>query len=101
MTRRWLVCFTGGLAVLFASAGLMAGGAQQQPAGSPPPSLSPQRTVIDQYCVSCHNGRVRTAGLALDTIDLQRVEGNAEALEKVVRKLRGRMMPPAGLPAAR
>ena len=99
MTRRWLVCLAGGLMALSASAGsLGAGGAQQPTTGSSPPSASPERAILDQYCVSCHNSRVKTAGLALDAIDLQRAGDHADVLEKVVRKLRGRMMPPAGLP---
>ncbi|HEY6361758.1 MAG TPA: DUF1592 domain-containing protein [Vicinamibacterales bacterium] len=99
MTKRWLLCLAGGVALVSASAGsLGAGGAQPQTAVSPTPPVSPQRAVLNQYCVACHNDRVKTAGLALDTIDLQRVGAHAEALEKVVRKLRGRMMPPAGLP---
>ena len=99
MTKRWLVCFAGGLAVLSASAGsLGAGAAQQPPTRSSPVSPSSQRAALDRYCVGCHNAKVTTAGLALDAIDLQRPGDHAETLEKVVRKLRGRMMPPAGLP---
>src|SRR6266446_2374882 len=56
------------------------------------------RAVLDQYCVTCHNERAKTAGLMLDKIDPARVSANAEAWEKVVRKLRAGMMPPQGLP---
>ena len=99
MTKRWLVGLAGCLAVSSTFAGsLGAGGPQQQPTSSLPPSVSPQRAIIDKYCVGCHNDRARTAGLALDTVDLQRAGENAEVLEKVVRKLRGRMMPPPGRP---
>ena len=57
--------------------------------------------VLDRYCVTCHNGRLRTAGLALDALDtlgVEQVGEHAEAWEKVVRKLRARAMPPAGRP---
>src|SRR4051812_11977442 len=47
---------------------------------------------IDRYCLGCHNQKVKTGGLALDQTPSQ------EAWEKVVRKLRGRTMPPIGLP---
>ena len=98
MTKRWLVWLAGCLAVLSSSAGsLGAGGAQQQPAGPLSPA-SLQRATISQYCVGCHNDRAKTAGLTLATIDLQRVGEQAETWEKVVRKLRGRMMPPPGSP---
>ena len=60
-------------------------------------SAAAQRTLLDQYCVTCHNQKAKTGGLALDTVDLTRPADNAETLEKVVRKLRAGMMPPAGL----
>src|SRR5262245_8814410 len=54
--------------------------------------------VIKQYCVTCHNQRTRTAGLALDTIDLENVPAGAETWEKVIAKLRSGLMPPSGRP---
>ena len=33
-------------------------------------ALSPQRALINQYCVSCHNQKLKTAGLMLDALDL-------------------------------
>jgi mono/diheme cytochrome c family protein len=54
------------------------------------------RTTLDQYCVSCHNQRLKTAGLALDTLDLAHLPADAEAWEKVVQKLRLQTMPPLG-----
>jgi mono/diheme cytochrome c family protein len=59
---------------------------------------SPERALIDRYCVTCHNDNMRTAGLALDTIDVTNVGDSAEVWEKVVTKLRAGMMPPAGRP---
>ena len=93
MKTRWLVWLAGGLAVLLASADTPgAGGAQQAS------TASPHRISLDRYCVGCHNQTVRTAGLALDRIDVDRAGDNAEAWEAVVRKLRARMMPPPGRP---
>jgi hypothetical protein len=54
--------------------------------------------MLNRYCVSCHNDRLKTAGLALDGLDLTAVGAHAETWEKVVRKLRGGLMPPAGRP---
>ena len=62
-------------------------------AGAQPPS--PQN-LLNQYCVTCHNGRLKTGGLELDKLDLNHVAANAETWEKVVRKVRAGMMPPAG-----
>jgi len=54
--------------------------------------------VVNQYCVGCHNTTLKTAELALDTIGAENVSRRPEVWEKVVRKLRARHMPPAGLP---
>ena len=60
------------------------------------PPVSAPRDVIATYCTSCHNQRLRTAGLTLDSINVDDVAGSAEIWEKVVRKVRGGLMPPAG-----
>ena len=67
------------------------------PAGS---SASTARALLDQYCVTCHNERTRTADLTLDqdTMDLSRVGEDAAVWEHVVRRLRADAMPPAGRP---
>src|SRR6476661_6607838 len=54
--------------------------------------------LLKSYCVTCHNDRLKTAGLALDTVSLDDIAGNAEVLEKVVLKLKTGLMPPAGAP---
>ncbi len=59
---------------------------------------SSHRALLDRYCVTCHNERLRTAGLTLDTVDVANVVGEAEVWEKVVRKLRAGAMPPGGRP---
>ena len=66
-----------------------------------PPPVSPQRALLNQYCVGCHNQRARAAGqeaarkLTLDDLDVAKISEHAEAWELVVRKLRAGMMPPA------
>jgi cytochrome c551/c552 len=62
------------------------------------PPETGQRAFLDRYCVGCHNVKTRTGGLALDAVDLARPAGSAEILEKVDRKLRAGLMPPAGIP---
>ena len=61
---------------------------------------SAQRVLLDQYCITCHNSRVRTAGLALDAkeMDLSAVGSKAAVWEKVVAKLNAGAMPPPGGP---
>lgn len=68
----------------------------QQTPNPAAPAATPQRALLNQYCVTCHNQRMKTAGLMLDGADLAKVGENAEVWEKVVRKLRAGMMPPAG-----
>src|SRR5215831_9614666 len=58
---------------------------------------TPARELVSAYCVSCHNQRVQTAGLALDAADADHVANSAETWEKVIVKLRSRAMPPAGV----
>jgi len=61
-------------------------------------ATGPSREVIDRYCVTCHNEKLKTAGLMLDTVDFGQVSANAPVLEKVVGKLRSGQMPPTGRP---
>jgi len=61
-------------------------------------SLAPDRALLNQYCVGCHNEKLKTAGLMLDKLDLAHPGQEPETWEKVVRKLRAGMMPPAGMP---
>ena len=58
----------------------------------------PHRALLDRYCVTCHNARLNTAGLALDSLDLAHVDGGAPFWEQVIRKLRVGAMPPPGRP---
>ena len=59
---------------------------------------SPSAALLNRYCVTCHNDKLKTAGLVLNPANLDHVAGAAETWEKVVRKLRAGAMPPAGAP---
>jgi mono/diheme cytochrome c family protein len=69
-------------------------GQQQQPARA----ASPQRALINQYCVGCHNDKAKTGGLALDTVNVEDTSQAPEIWEKVLHKVRARYMPPMGMP---
>src|SRR5215831_2995276 len=58
------------------------------------------RELLDKYCVTCHNARTKAGSLVLEpaSADVANVGKDGAMWEKVVRKLRGRLMPPAGLP---
>lgn len=75
---------------------LAAGGFLGATQAQPPPATAPYRLLVDQYCRSCHNDNLRTAGLTLDLASEHPVKENAPIWEKVVRKLRSRQMPPPG-----
>ena len=60
-----------------------------------PPS---RRALLDQYCVGCHNQRLKTADLMLDKADPANPTADPETWEKVIRKLRAGAMPPQGIP---
>lgn len=70
----------------------------QQPSTSALSAISPHRTLLNRYCVTCHNQKLKTANLMLETLDLANVGANSEVWEKVVRKIRAGMMPPIGRP---
>ncbi len=84
---------------------LPAAQAQQSATGA-----SPQRALLDQFCIGCHNQgivnspavegesllftQLRGLGLTLDTENVDNVAENPAVWEKVVRKLRVGLMPP-------
>ena len=76
---------------------LNAAGPQATPAASST-GAADSRATIDKYCVTCHNQRLKTGNLALDAPELGNVAAHADVWEKVIRKVRAGMMPPAGLP---
>ena len=90
------------LALAFAGAQQPASAQSRTPGAAPAAATAaggePSRALLDRYCVTCHNERLKTAGLALDNIDVGRAAAHAEVLEKVVRKLRSGQMPPEGRP---
>jgi len=54
--------------------------------------------IVNSYCLSCHNDALATADFSLQGIDFANAGDHAEALEKVVKKLRAHMMPPSDMP---
>jgi mono/diheme cytochrome c family protein len=86
------VTIPGAAAILFAAIALREAGGQQ-----PAQGLAAERALLNQYCVTCHNDKLKTGGLSLEKLDLEHAGANAETWEKVVRKLRAGLMPPAGI----
>jgi mono/diheme cytochrome c family protein len=85
---------SGSIAVALSSVQTLA--RQTQPA--PDGSTSTPEAVLAKYCITCHNQRLRTAGLAIDSLDVGNPGANPEVWEKVIAKLRAGSMPPPGTP---
>ena len=91
---------------MFAISGSVIQSARSQQLASVPATSAPialatsaasERALLDQYCVTCHNQKLKTAGLTLDQLDVARMHDHPEVWEKVVRKLRAGVMPPSGM----
>src|SRR5438132_1097641 len=67
-------------------------GKQQQTA----PPFSPVQSLVNQYCVDCHDTDKKKGDLNFDSISLEDLTQHPDIWEKVVRKLRARQMPPVG-----
>jgi mono/diheme cytochrome c family protein len=96
-SRLSVVCVLGIASLFLAQNGYvgLAAPQQGQTSATAPAAMAP-RAVLDRYCVTCHNEKLKTAGLTLDTADPAHVGAHSEVWEKVVRKLRAGDMPPAG-----
>jgi hypothetical protein len=68
-----------------------------QPANQAAQRPESQWSTIGLYCFGCHNEEVRAGNLLLDQLGAESVPEHPEIFEKVVRKLRGRQMPPPGM----
>ncbi len=71
-----------------------------RPAAAAASEAGDRRDLLDTYCIACHNARLETAGLVLESsaLDAADVAANPAVWEKVLRKVRGGQMPPAGRP---
>ena len=92
--KRWTLRWMAAAVIAVGAAG--APGAQQERERSAPPANAPYRTLVNTYCLTCHSSKVKSGGLALDTINTADLSEHADAWEKVVRKLRAGQMPPQG-----
>ena len=102
MKRRTLFVLLAGwiaaLGTLGETSGLPQASGSPQASGARVPAAPAPRALLDKYCVTCHNPRTKAGGLVLDTIDTAEPAAGAETWEKVIRKVRGGMMPPVGMP---
>ncbi|HEY7337788.1 MAG TPA: DUF1592 domain-containing protein [Bryobacteraceae bacterium] len=93
-----LLLFIGGAALLLLKTRAFG---QTPAATAPAPSAQaedPHAAMLQTYCMDCHNKTLKTGGVMFDTVDVTHPEANPDLWEKVLRKLRGRLMPPPGNP---
>lgn len=74
-----------GLALLFITPGLIQAQADY-------------RSLLNKYCVSCHNENLKTANLLLDKANVNDISQDPALWERVNLKLSLRAMPPVGIP---
>jgi hypothetical protein len=104
MRRAWVFAAGALLFVAAATSNVLADRPGQAPGAAPalatatPATPLPDRQLIQQYCLTCHNARAKTGGLVLEGLDPAQTAAHPDIWEKVVRKLRGGMMPPQGMP---
>ena len=70
------------------------GPAQVVGRGFSPADDAAQLATVKTYCATCHNDRVKTAGVSFDNLTVDGVRQHADVFERAVRKVRGRVMPP-------
>ena len=82
------------------AAAALSGFQQQAARRTTPQTATPQaaKTMLDQYCVVCHNDKTKTANFSLEKADLTVAGDHPEVWERVIRKMRAGMMPPPGMP---
>src|SRR5580704_667212 len=89
---RWLIGVSCAVVIFSADSKVFS-----QPANQAAQHPESQWSTIGLYCFGCHNEEVRAGNLFLDQLGAESVPEHPEIFEKVVRKLRGRQMPPPGM----
>ncbi len=99
LVRRVLAAVAG--LTLSTCAAMTAAGATttaQQPTSADSAPPAGRWAFFGKYCAKCHNTEDWAGGVAFDALSESDIPQNADVMEKAVRKLRGRLMPPAGKP---
>src|SRR5688572_5225789 len=93
-----LTFFCAVLALLTASPAVLQTKALQSSTAGTTAQPEQYQAMVKTYCVTCHNSKLPqpAGGLSLDALHVQSAHERPEVWEKVVRKLRGRLMPPPG-----
>ena len=104
LTAGWVVVVVGAQSAAVSSSAPAQPAASTAAAPAPAPAASQaaarpdHQITVRRYCVTCHNQRMKTAGLMLDTLDAEHPAASPAEWEKVIAKLRAGSMPPTGVP---
>ena len=102
MSRRLGVSISGLMLLLgMVSVALLTGeflSAQGATEDQPSFAANDMQQLVNSYCLACHNDSLATADFSLQNVDFAQPALHADSLERVVKKLRAHMMPPAGMP---
>ncbi len=61
------------------------------------PAPDDPNEVVERYCLRCHSERRQVGGLVLEGFDVANAADRRPTVEKMIRKLRAEMMPPANV----
>ncbi len=61
-------------------------------------SVEAQTALVNQYCMTCHNDKLKTGGITLSKLDIAHPDQTAELAEKVIRQVKAGQMPKIGAP---
>ncbi len=70
----------------------------QSGSGAATAVVNRQQLLVNRYCVTCHNAKLKTGGVVLEGLNVNNVSQNGDVWEKVLRKVRTAEMPPRGMP---
>ena len=70
------------------------GGPERAALQTRPEDSAAQLATIKQYCATCHNDRIKAAGVSFDGLTKENIGQRPDVFEKAVRKVRGHVMPP-------
>src|SRR6266850_6309589 len=71
---------------LVAASFALGGAAHARHQGVPAPPAPELASLVSKYCVTCHNDKLKTADLSLQSLDLTNVPEHGQVWEKVARK---------------
>ncbi len=96
--KRYVKHSISGIAVIGLVGALTVSLKSQAPAASAAPQADAQLATINRYCTGCHNDKLKTGGVTFQGMTADTVAQDPDRFEKAVMKLRGRVMPPPGMP---